>query len=139
MNLWRLTTCALIMTILVLCCCHEVSSTNPHVILRRLSLPDGSSENEDSEQNKDVTCPCENGDVGLKYICDSLTNDVEACMLHVAKSLRYIYGNNANEPFKRIRKQLSFNGAISSIAGMLNGEQMRNRDALLRSRIQSMG
>jgi hypothetical protein len=138
MNLWKLTMCALIMTILVLCC-HEVSSTNPHVILRRLSLPNGSSENEDNEQNKDVTCPCENDDVGLKYICDSLTNDVESCMLHVAKSLRHIYGNNANEPFKRIRKQLSFNGAISSIAGMLNGEQMRNRDAFLRSRIQMMG
>jgi hypothetical protein len=40
-------------------------------------------------------------------------------MLHVAKSLRHIYGNNANEPFKRIRKQLSFNGAISSIASMI--------------------
>jgi hypothetical protein len=62
----------------------------------------GSSENEDNEQNKDVTCPCENDDVGLKYICDSLTNDVESCMLHVAKSLRHIYGNNANEPFKRL-------------------------------------
>ena len=93
----------------------------------------------ENETNIDATCKCKNGDVGLEYICESFTPDIEGCALYVVNSLRKMYRSDTKGTFKRTRKQLSINGAMSSIVSMLEGERLKNKEANMRARIQAMG
>lgn len=136
MGMWMQTASVFCMTLAFLCNYIEATgSSNP--LYRNLNLPSSSSEN---FENDVLTCPCKKDDIGLKYLCAAYTQDVEQCILDIVKTIRGEFQPEPNQThFRRIRKQLSFNGALSSIAGMLNGEQMKNRDALLRYRIKEMG
>lgn len=93
----------------------------------------------ENEENIDATCNCKNGDVGLEYICESFTPDIEGCASYVVNSLRKIYRSDKKGTFKRTRKQLSINGAMSSIVSMLEGERLKYKDANRRAKIRGMG
>lgn len=142
MNVLIATISAFIISFVVLCD-HTVASINRDAIYGNIELPTRGTDQTDIE-NETVNSPtcklCAIDDIGLKYICQSFTSDVDGCMMYTLNNLHKAYksGSNAGS-FRRTRKQFSVNGALSSIASMLNGEQTRSRDQLLRSRIQSMG
>lgn len=141
MNVWKATISAIITTFVILCD-HTVVSINRDAIYGNIELPTRGSEQTDieNEAGNSATCKlCAIDDIGLKYICQSFTPDVDGCMMYALNSMHKAYKTDLKGSFRRTRKQFSVNGALSSIASMLNGEQTRSRDALLRSRIQRMG
>ena len=92
-----------------------------------------------NSEKDDVMCDCEEGDIGIKYLCNAISPDEEGCLLLIANILGSSYQQENGTSFQRVRKHFSFNGAMSSIVSMLNGERARNRDEILRSKIKSMG
>lgn len=84
--------------------------------------------------SRDPLCKCEDGDIGLKYLCQTLNTNTQECVWSIISTF------NKNGPaYQRVRKQLSFNSAISSIARMLNGANDKMREHSLQSRIKMMG
>lgn len=110
--------------------------TNLHYVTMILVLIavflQGTFGNSDSQSH--TVCKCEENDIGIQYLCGTVTTDVDKCVALVVASFE-----QSASGFKRIRKQLSFNGAISSIANMLEGSNNRMRAENLRSRIRMMG
>lgn len=84
--------------------------------------------------SRDTLCKCEEGDIGLKYLCGTVTTNTKECFWSIVSTF-----NKNGSTYQRIRKQLSFNSALSSIAGMLDGATTRMRDQSLQSRIRMMG
>jgi hypothetical protein len=71
---------------------------------------------------------------------DDIAPLMESCFLvRFVNSLRKMYRSDTKGTFKRTRKQLSINGAMSSIVSMMEGERLKNKEANMRARIQAMG